>query len=78
MLHDHSCCSGNVFCLCAVLNDTVSECESRDVGSGVSEDPSFLGCDTALLGEWFQTFVDPEVDGIKILETSGTTCSVCQ
>jgi hypothetical protein len=37
-----------------------------------------MGCDTALLGEWFQTFVDPEVDGIRILETSGTTCSVCQ
>jgi hypothetical protein len=37
-----------------------------------------MGCDTALLEEWFQTFVDPEVDGIRILETSGTTCSVCQ
>jgi hypothetical protein len=73
MLHDHSCCSGNVFCFYAVLNGTVSECESWDLGSGVAEDSRVLGCDTALLGEWFQTFIDPEVDGIKILETSGNT-----
>jgi len=78
MLHDHSCCSGNVFCFYAVLNGTVSECESWDLGSGVAEDSRVLGCDTALLGEWFQTFIDPEVDGIKILETSGNTCSLCE
>jgi hypothetical protein len=38
MLRDHSCSSGNVFCLYAVLNETVSECESWDSDSGVADD----------------------------------------
>jgi hypothetical protein len=30
------------------------------------------------MGKLLWTFVDPEVDGIKIPETSGTAYSICQ